>query len=291
MPDPRQTEERRREDRDGRDEGDERQERRVGEARGEVEAAGVEEAPRRPRPTTRRVSARFCHGVRASRAAPSSGCMPPSIVTFRLRAGCDKIAPPEGGPHGQQHRRRRRPGGGAEDRRDARVRGRGRGPGARARLGGRRQREGARGRAARQDRGDGLGRREVERHGLRARQPRASRSRSRSASASRSGSSCGGGTTDGRRRVRPPAPHGASPDGPVGAPGEPFDFIADGSTGRRPPSRPSRSIRIPCLVGAAAVGFIVGRYRGRAIVGALAGVATNMVLRQLGERSSADDLG
>jgi hypothetical protein len=40
---------------------------------------------------------------------------------------------------------------------------------------------------------------------------------------------------------------------------------------------------IPCLVGAAAVGFLVGRYRGRAIVGALAGVATNMVLRQLGD--------
>jgi hypothetical protein len=38
-----------------------------------------------------------------------------------------------------------------------------------------------------------------------------------------------------------------------------------------------------------AVGFLVGRYRGRVIVGALAGVATNMVLRQLGESFTASD--
>ena len=82
--------------------------------------------------------------------------------------------------------------------------------------------------------------------------------------------------------VRAPAPHGASPEGPVGALGEPFGFVASGDwqkialeTVRRHP--------VPCLLGAAAVGFIVGRYRGRAIVGALAGVATNVVLRQLGE--------
>jgi len=38
-----------------------------------------------------------------------------------------------------------------------------------------------------------------------------------------------------------------------------------------------------------AVGFLVGRYRGRVIVGALAGLVTNMVLRQLGESFTAGD--
>lgn len=82
--------------------------------------------------------------------------------------------------------------------------------------------------------------------------------------------------------VRPPAPHGASPEGPVGAPGEPFGLITSGEWQRVMLETVQRH-PIPCLVGAAAVGFLVGRYRGRAIVAALAGVATNMVLKQIGE--------
>ena len=90
--------------------------------------------------------------------------------------------------------------------------------------------------------------------------------------------------------VRPPAPHGASPEGPVGRPGEPFDFFPKDIDWKRAALETVQRHPLSCLVGAAAVGFIVGRYRGRIIVGALAGVATNMVLRQLGESFTAGDL-
>jgi hypothetical protein len=90
--------------------------------------------------------------------------------------------------------------------------------------------------------------------------------------------------------VRPPAPHGASPQGPVGRPGEPFDFFPKDIDWKRAALETVERHPMACLVGAAAVGFIVGRYKGRVLVGALAGVATNMVLRQLGESFSAGDL-
>ncbi|MFI5197037.1 MAG: hypothetical protein ACHQJD_00305 [Thermoanaerobaculia bacterium] len=89
--------------------------------------------------------------------------------------------------------------------------------------------------------------------------------------------------------VRPPAPHGASPDGPVGRPGEPFDLFPKSIDWKRAALDTVQRHPLPCLVGAVAVGFLVGRYRGRVIVGALAGVATNMVLRQLGESFTASD--
>ena len=89
--------------------------------------------------------------------------------------------------------------------------------------------------------------------------------------------------------VRPPAPHGASPDGPVGRPGEPFDFFPKDIDWKRAALETVQRHPLQCLVGAVAVGFLVGRYRGRVIVGALAGVATNMVLRQLGESFTAGD--
>ncbi len=82
--------------------------------------------------------------------------------------------------------------------------------------------------------------------------------------------------------VRAPAPHGASPEGPVGALGEPFGLVASGDW-QKIAFETVRKHPLPCLLGAAAVGFLVGRYRGRAIVGAVAGVAANMMLRQIGE--------
>ena len=90
--------------------------------------------------------------------------------------------------------------------------------------------------------------------------------------------------------VRPPAPHGASPDGPVGRPGEPFDFFPKDINWKRAALDTVQRHPLSCVVGAAAVGFLVGRYRGRVIVGALAGVATNMVLRQLGDAFTAGDV-
>ena len=88
--------------------------------------------------------------------------------------------------------------------------------------------------------------------------------------------------------VRPPAPHGASPEGPVGSLGEPFGLMPSGDW-QKTVLETVQKHPIPCLVGAAAVGFLVGRYRGRAIVGALAGVAANVVLRQIGESFLAGD--
>ena len=90
--------------------------------------------------------------------------------------------------------------------------------------------------------------------------------------------------------VRQPAPHGASPEGPVGRPGEPFDFFPKDIDWKRAALETVQRHPLACLAGAMAVGFIVGRYRGRVVVGALAGVATNMVLRQLGEAFTAGDL-
>jgi hypothetical protein len=90
--------------------------------------------------------------------------------------------------------------------------------------------------------------------------------------------------------VREPAPHGASPEGPVGRPGEAFDFFPKDIDWKRAALETVQRHPLPCLVGAAFVGFLVGRYRGRVIVGAVAGIATNMVLRQLGESFTAGDL-
>jgi len=87
--------------------------------------------------------------------------------------------------------------------------------------------------------------------------------------------------------VRPPAPHGASPEGPVGAFSEPFGILANGDW-QKTVLETVQKHPIPCLVGAATVGFLVGRYRGKAIVGALAGVAANMVLKQIGESFVGD---
>lgn len=88
--------------------------------------------------------------------------------------------------------------------------------------------------------------------------------------------------------VRPPAPHGASPEGPVGALGEPFGLGAAGDWQKIVLETVSKH-PVPCLLGAAAVGFLVGRYRGRAIVGAAAGAAANVVLRQIGSSFLAGD--
>lgn len=77
--------------------------------------------------------------------------------------------------------------------------------------------------------------------------------------------------------VRPPAPHGASPEGPVGG----MDFAGPDFDWKTVALDTVRKYPIPCVLGAAAVGFWIGRYRGRAITAALAGLATNAVLREL----------
>ncbi len=87
--------------------------------------------------------------------------------------------------------------------------------------------------------------------------------------------------------VHAPAPHGASPQGPVGAFSEPFGILSSGDW-QKTALETVQKYPIPCLLGAAAVGFLVGRYRGKAIVGALAGVAANVVLKQIGESLVGD---
>ena len=80
--------------------------------------------------------------------------------------------------------------------------------------------------------------------------------------------------------IRPPAPHGASPDGPVGGAEAPFAF-EKGVDWQNAALEVVRTYPVPCLIGAAALGFWIGRHRGKAIAAAVAGLATNAVMRQL----------
>lgn len=81
--------------------------------------------------------------------------------------------------------------------------------------------------------------------------------------------------------VRPPAPHGASPEGPVGGASGAFEFGQAGLDFRHGALELVRRYPIPCMLGAAAVGFWIGRHRGRAIAAAAAGLATNVVMKEL----------
>ena len=83
--------------------------------------------------------------------------------------------------------------------------------------------------------------------------------------------------------VRPPAPHGASPDGPVGGAQGPFDFVPADFDWKGAAVSAVRNYPVPCLVGVAVLGFFVGRHKGKVIAAAVAGVATNLVLRQLNQ--------
>jgi hypothetical protein len=89
--------------------------------------------------------------------------------------------------------------------------------------------------------------------------------------------------------VRSPAPHGASPDGPVGGAHGPFDFVPADFDWQTAALDTVRKYPVPCLVGAAALGFLIGRYRGKAITAAAAGAATNLVLRQLNQVFESQD--
>lgn len=80
--------------------------------------------------------------------------------------------------------------------------------------------------------------------------------------------------------IRPPAPHGASPDGPVGGAEAPFAFER-GFDWQSAALDVVRKYPVPCLFGAAAIGFWIGRHRGKAITAAVAGLATNAVMKQL----------
>jgi len=81
--------------------------------------------------------------------------------------------------------------------------------------------------------------------------------------------------------IRPPAPHGASPDGPVGGAEGAFEFLPAGFDWKASALATVRKYPIPCLLGAAAVGFFLGRTKGRVIAGAAAGLVANVVVKQI----------
>jgi hypothetical protein len=85
----------------------------------------------------------------------------------------------------------------------------------------------------------------------------------------------------GAPEIRPPAPHGASPDGPVGGATGAFEFLPKDFDWKASALATVRRYPFPCLLGAAAVGFCLGRTRGRAIAGAAAGVLANLAIRQI----------
>jgi hypothetical protein len=81
--------------------------------------------------------------------------------------------------------------------------------------------------------------------------------------------------------VRPPAPHGASPDGPVGGATGAFEFLPKNFDWKASALATVRRYPLSCLLGAAALGFFLGRTRGRAITGAAAGILANLAVRQI----------
>jgi hypothetical protein len=81
--------------------------------------------------------------------------------------------------------------------------------------------------------------------------------------------------------VRAPAPHGASPEGPVGGATGAFEFLPRDFDWKGSALATVRRYPITCLVGAAALGFFLGRTRGRAITGAAAGILANLAVRQI----------
>lgn len=81
--------------------------------------------------------------------------------------------------------------------------------------------------------------------------------------------------------VRPPAPHGASPEGPVGGATGAFEFLPRDFDWKESALATVRHYPLTCLVGAAALGFFLGRTRGRAITGAAAGILANLAVRQI----------
>ena len=81
--------------------------------------------------------------------------------------------------------------------------------------------------------------------------------------------------------VRPPAPHGASPEGPVGGATGPFEFPPANFDWKASALATVQRYPVPCLIGAAALGFWLGRTRGRAIAGAAAGALANVAMRQI----------
>jgi len=84
------------------------------------------------------------------------------------------------------------------------------------------------------------------------------------------------------RDVRPPAPHGASPEGPVGGAKGAFDFMPQDFDLKRATLETVKKYPIPTVAVAAALGFWIGRNRGRAIAIGLAGYVTNTLLREMG---------
>lgn len=83
------------------------------------------------------------------------------------------------------------------------------------------------------------------------------------------------------QNIRPPAPHGASPEGPVGGATGAFDFLPPNFDWKSTALDTVRRHPVPCLLAAAAVGFYIGRHRGGTIAAAAAGLATNAVMREL----------
>lgn len=82
--------------------------------------------------------------------------------------------------------------------------------------------------------------------------------------------------------IHPPAPHGASPEGPVGGAGGAFEFDIT-TDWKQMALETVREHPIPCLATAAILGFVLGRYRGQTLLVAAAGLASRAVLKQINQ--------
>ncbi len=89
--------------------------------------------------------------------------------------------------------------------------------------------------------------------------------------------------------VRPPAPHGASPDGPVGGATGAFEFLPKGFDWKASARATVQRYPMSCLVGATVIGFWLGRNRGRALAAATAGLLANVALKQVARSIDSRD--
>jgi hypothetical protein len=89
--------------------------------------------------------------------------------------------------------------------------------------------------------------------------------------------------------ARPPAPHGASPEGPVGGALGAFDFLPADFDWKKSALDTVRNHPVPCLLAAAAVGFYLGRHRGGTIAAAAAGLASNAIMREMNKVFAAEE--
>ena len=76
----------------------------------------------------------------------------------------------------------------------------------------------------------------------------------------------------------------------MGGVGGPFDFVPEGYDWQGAALKTVQKYPIPCVLAAVAVGYWIGRHRGRAVTAAATALATNLVVKKLGRVLETGDI-